>query len=461
MKNEEEFVKNAWKNMFYYLFMLISHLLVLGILCVIVNVGLAESNKFNYVYNLSKILTVKGIVLRSHNSKIIDGFSSSGTPIGLPTTYKNYLKLIKNDRCIENYKPCGILDTYGNLLCIDDFFQCPINKMKVDLIARANNYLNQNYDSAPLSQMSKTHQFFYSNDFINENGKVIIIKTDDEPKYITYSNFIIDTQAYKEKFGDLDDIEFLDDVLNIFDNNNNNNEEDDLDKVIKIVQLIQTQDDNTELIIKGAKVFTAFLSYSYKKKVKEFEIYVKEKIDHLEEEKNIDAYYNHLGDNFYDKNYIGFKNIQDLNKFMNFDYNIYKEKFPNHSSSIWAAVSLSLVCILIIYLLFSLFNYKFCYEIKKASGYIAFITMASLLFYSITLGFMIYSIIAYIKLNKNPKLNELKSISADKFISDFIDEFVSLCQENNLLISCICINIFAFIIHISSLILYFKEFFKK
>ena len=334
--------------------------------------------------------------------------------------------------------------------------------MKVDLIARANDYLNQNYDSAPLNQMSNTHQFFYSNDYINENGKVIIIKTDDEPKYITYSNFIIDTDAYKEKFGDLDDIEFLDDALNIFDNNNNNNnEEDDLDKVIKIVQLVQSQDDNTELIIKGAKVFTSFLSYSYKKKVKEFEKYVKEKIDHLEEEKNIDTYYNHFGDNFYDKNYIGFKSIQDLNKFMNFDYNIYKEKFPNHNSSVWAAVSLSFVCILIIYILFSLFNYNLCYEIKKAPGYIAFITMASLIFYSITLGFMIYSIIAYIKLNKNQKLDELKAIIADECISDFIDEFVSLCKENKLLISCLCITIVAFIIHISSLILYFTEFFKK
>lgn len=69
MKSDPDFVKKAWKNMFYYLFMLISNLLVLGILCVIVNVGLGENNKFNYVYNLSKILTVKGIVLRSliHN----------------------------------------------------------------------------------------------------------------------------------------------------------------------------------------------------------------------------------------------------------------------------------------------------------------------------------------------------------------------------------------------------------
>ena len=82
--------------------------------------------------------------------------------------------------------------------------------------------------------------------------------------------------------------------------------------------------------------------------MKRFEQYVKEKINHLEEEKNIDTYYNYFGDNFYDKNYIGFKSIQDLKNFMNFDYNIYKEKFPNHTSSVWAVVCLVFICIFIV-----------------------------------------------------------------------------------------------------------------
>ena len=68
---------------------------------------------------------------------------------------------------------------------------------------------------------------------------------------------------------------------------------------------------------------------------------------------------------------------------------------------------------------------------------------------------MIYSIVAYLKVNKNPKLNELKTISSDEFINGFIKEFVSLCQKSEYVISCICIISFATIIHVASLVCYF------
>ena len=39
-----------------------------------------------------------------------------------PKTYLNYLEfLTDNNDCIENYKFCGILDTYGNKFCFPKF----------------------------------------------------------------------------------------------------------------------------------------------------------------------------------------------------------------------------------------------------------------------------------------------------------------------------------------------------
>jgi hypothetical protein len=284
---------------------IITHISLIGILSVIIGAKFPEKKKFNYVYNLSKILTVKAMILESHNSEIIDSFSASGEAYGISLTYKNFLKLVKNKECIENYRKCGILDTYGNPLCIDQYLPCPINKMNVDNIAKQGLYIANSYQTAPLRKMSHNYAFFYSNRNTNGKGKVIIIKTKDEPQYINYNNFVVDTEAYKERFGDLDDIKFLEEVLNIFDDNNNNNNEDNLDKIIKIIQILKDPDDETSLIIKGANAFIAFLSYSYNKQVERFEKFVKEKIEEMKD--NIDIYYTHIGDNFYTKNFIGFK----------------------------------------------------------------------------------------------------------------------------------------------------------
>ena len=436
---------------------IISDLLLLGILSAIIDTKCYEERKFKYVYDLSKILTVKAIVLESHYSEILDSFSPSGEAYGLPTTYINYLKLVKNNECVEYYKKCGILDTIGNPLCIDEMLPCPINKMKVDNIAKQSYYLSSSYQTAPLSDMSHNYGFFYSNIYNEGKGKVIMIKTKEEPKYITYNNFVVDTEAYKEKFGDLDDIKFLDEVFNIFDDNNNdknndNNNNDSLDKVIKIIQILKDSEEETktELLFKGAKVFTSFLSYSYNKQVERFEKYIKEKIE--KNEKNIDKYYIHIGDNIYTKNYIGFKNSEDIDKFMNFDYkNIYEKIFPNFLSSYFAIACIVFLCIII--LIFFILLVK----IKNSIGYGKYLVIAifdTFVFLPIALGYLIYSVIIYVKVTKNKDLDELKSISSDEFINDFINEFVSLCQKSGLILSCICITSISIGLHLISFLCY-------
>ena len=44
---------------------------------------------------MSKILTLKSIIVNSHYSELLDGFSPSGEPYTLSSTYRNLLKLKK------------------------------------------------------------------------------------------------------------------------------------------------------------------------------------------------------------------------------------------------------------------------------------------------------------------------------------------------------------------------------
>lgn len=45
--------------------------------------------------------------------------------------------------------------------------------------------------------MGTNYKLYYSNDFIDRNIATVIIKTKDEPKYITHRNFILDSEAFK------------------------------------------------------------------------------------------------------------------------------------------------------------------------------------------------------------------------------------------------------------------------
>ena len=114
----------------YVILGLISYLLLVGILGVVYHVRSTEDDKFNFIYDMSKILTIKSIVINNHYSELLESYTTSGEPVTLARSYRNYLKLVKNKNgCAAGYKSCGILDTYGNALCIDELYQCPVNKM--------------------------------------------------------------------------------------------------------------------------------------------------------------------------------------------------------------------------------------------------------------------------------------------------------------------------------------------
>ena len=185
--------------------------------------------------------------------------------------YRILLKLINNNGCQENFRLCDILDTIGNVLCIDDFLDCPINKMKVDSNEKTEFYLNSNYSTTKLSNISSNYNFFYSKDFKNWKAKVSIIKIEEvESKYMTLENFIIDYETYKYHFNNLQKKE---ESSTLFGNNNYKN--DDITEVketiIKIIKLFL--EDKNEIVFelitlgpKGLLYFIKLLSKDNKKR---------------------------------------------------------------------------------------------------------------------------------------------------------------------------------------------------
>jgi len=438
----------------FVIFTLVSYLLLLGILSAVFNERYSEKDKFEFIYYMSKILTIKSIIIQSHYSELLDDFSESGEPTTLSSTYRNLLKLNKNkDECIENYRPCGILDTYGNVLCIEDIIPCPINKMRVAHINAAEDYLKANYKTVPLTNVSKNYQFFYSNKFYEENAVTIIIKTKDEPKIVSLNNFILDSKTYEDLFGNEEFLKDIADFLGVKEDEKTVDENDFTDNVIKIFEVAADLSDGLSEIdsaLKGAKLLVKVLLTQYNERVEKFENFVKEKIEILDE-KNNDVFFQHMGDNFYSKNYIGFKNVQDIDKFMRFDFNIYKKIFPSFNGAICALVSLIFLAIFIVCLLI-----YFILMVKdndfNFSPYL--IIILSIFYYIPALGFFIYSLYAYLTVNKSKTLDDLKSIQSDEFINSFINDFINDCQKSTLVLCTISLTLGSMILNILSLIFF-------
>ena len=275
----------ANKQIVFNILLLVSQALLIGILSAIINkIDQSENGNFEFIYYFSKIMTIKNIVANNHNSEIINDFTPSGEASGLTTSYKGFLKLINKDGCIQGYKPCGILDTVGHKLCIDEILDCPINSMKVDSVLRTDNYLANNYLYAPLRNTSNNFRFFFSKSYEEGNVGVIIIKAKDEPTYLSKSNFMVDYNLYKKIFGDLKLVEDLSSILGMNNdkskNDNNNNDDDDTEKLFTIVELLidAFSDDDTELYKIGAKGLLAFFADSYNQQLERFKKYLERRL---------------------------------------------------------------------------------------------------------------------------------------------------------------------------------------
>lgn len=82
----------------------------------------------------------------------------------------NYMRStdIENQKCLDGYKQCGILDTFGNILCEKQDTPCPINKI---IFANSNYNTSLYYPDKTFSQIPLTQYntiVYFSNEFTDE-----------------------------------------------------------------------------------------------------------------------------------------------------------------------------------------------------------------------------------------------------------------------------------------------------
>ena len=75
---------------------IVSYALLLGIFTTIYYVKSKEKDQFQYIYYMSKIMTIKSIILENHYSEMLVDFSNSGKAITFSNTYRSLLKLVKD-----------------------------------------------------------------------------------------------------------------------------------------------------------------------------------------------------------------------------------------------------------------------------------------------------------------------------------------------------------------------------
>ena len=128
--------------------------------CLIMIINYSRKGWYHKIWIGSKILTVDNEIKINNNDlypilNIISDIENETYPY-------NYEYLLKHSgkECEENYKKCGILDTYGNIMCIPNEDECPINEIIIDEESKYNDYLSQGYQKAYLEKMILKFCFF-------------------------------------------------------------------------------------------------------------------------------------------------------------------------------------------------------------------------------------------------------------------------------------------------------------
>ena len=260
-------------NLISHIIFIINYIIMIVMLIIIAINYFAYYNEFDFIWFCSKIFTIKNMVKeKSFTLQLFNNFTSDGEILGLETNYYLLLNLTTNKSCPKNYRNCGILDTLGNILCVDKFFPCPINKIIVDYISKKEEYLSSGYKIGYSEFLSYNFQLYYSNDYLKGNATIELLKfyeIYEIPKYIDYDNLYIDMDAFQNVFGKI-----------IYSNESKGVLVDGADEVAEFAGGIAIS-----LI---GNMVDLIADYAKARKLEKFVDYITEKIE--EDENNIDKY---------------------------------------------------------------------------------------------------------------------------------------------------------------------------
>ena len=314
----------------------------------------------------------------------------------------NYL----NNICEVGYKPCGILDTMNNILCLPKKYNCPLNDI---IISRNKNssLIDNGYDEITLN-----------------NSFLIYLNTKENiERPIIITNFISFDKPWNHEYQNIIGIgRYLQEKEEFFDG---------YDIYMKIVPFLNFSNITLEDILNW----------------EENNDYMKSVLNELNEKENPNKYYF-----LFHKNYIGFKSYEELIKFKKlFKEDDYKKSlhFDKYIPSVGTIIA-NVIAFLPI-LIFNILDFKGFFEEKDRYKNSVFIT----LFINGVLSFIYF--IIYIPLYSIYKANINKfQFTLDSQMQDILNSFNKRLKNQIfydiaiylLSISCSA-SIFSFLIYIN------------
>ena len=456
------------------------------------------STKNKYIWFSSKILTIKNIVKQNYMPyKIYIDFDEDDYHYyhALKFSYYDLLKNSTKDNCSKDLKQCGILDTYGNKLCLYKDYPCPINEIKTDLGSKYLEYIDKGYQHKYYHTLKKRfnntrYKFYFKNTSINNNIITSLLYSEKSLTFIGGHNFKFDSDAFEKKYHYkiekfyLTFSFFANDINQLIFNYNN--------KSIDELNLTSKFKGYEDRILKWSNVSETRV---YLLKASNLEKYIDDKIN---DNNNIDIYYTKIFDDNYIKNFVGFENTDQMDEFYNTNFEIYKKLFPHNIRLGVVIFSEILMIIFVVIYIRKLFEDKEDErkeekrkEIRKrkkdeeknankekkreeveeeeeksdedeneniCKKFENLIIIYGTSIYSFSfLYFFIQFTTSLYELNKNNKFSYLKKIKADKHIEDFIKEFLEIYNKKKLIFCCILFFTISFICYFLALFFYIKQ----
>jgi len=122
-----------------HIFFILSELLCMATIILMIY-KYVKVDWFDLIWTGSKILTVTKLIKNNNNTYPILKLNEGGQSyMRYEKSYEKLLWDIRGD-CSSNLKKCGILDSFGNIMCISIEDEYPINDIIIDSISNASLY---------------------------------------------------------------------------------------------------------------------------------------------------------------------------------------------------------------------------------------------------------------------------------------------------------------------------------
>ena len=388
-----------------HILLILSELILIGVAITMIIIY-KRTEDSHQIWMGSKILTIQNI-LKSNNNDTYPKTLIGDTGIFYAyKSKKNYDYFLKHSgtNCETNYKKCGILDTMGNIMCIPETEECPIN----DVIDEETYNRIENPE-----KYVKKGELYYSNEITDKDiiAKVSYSSSND---IIDNSNFVFDNDTYKDllpsKSSSHSSNSNYDDYHLVLDNNGDytpvrydccSEEGSDRDK-----ECCRTRERRLySTTIYGNSEYTAYIEKRFKDDI------------------NRDKSYRKLCNDIYGGKYLGFKDYSNLEKFTSLDlYNLYFISFPNKAAEVFCYFLAVIFTGMIIYSIVRLRTEegpKSFSELCEALIEQSVLTSIYIIFF---VGFFLYIIYEYDNIYNKLRHEELLEIKADPFFEDLLQE---------------------------------------